>query len=93
MSSGYNDRLKPISYKGECGDKETEEPRSKWISKAKELAEWMKASKHTVVFTGAGISTSCGSQFCATPQLIRAACALRLCAHCVALRCVVVCSP
>lgn len=54
MSSGYNDRLKPISYKGECGDKETEEPRSKWISKAKELAQWIKASKHTVVFTVSG---------------------------------------
>jgi len=60
MSSGYNDRLTPLAWKGECGDRETEEVRSKWLPKAKELAGWMAASKHTVVFTGAGISCAAG---------------------------------
>jgi len=60
MSGGYNDRLKPIAWKGECGDKETEEPRAKWTPKAAQLAQWIKDSKHTVAFTGAGISCASG---------------------------------
>ena len=48
MSLGYNDRLSPLAWKGEVGDKETEEPRSKWLPKAAELAQWIRASKHTV---------------------------------------------
>lgn len=68
MSGGYNDRLKPIAWKGECGDKETEEPRSKWMPKAAQLAEWIKASKHTVAFTGAGISCASGIRQCARRQ-------------------------
>jgi hypothetical protein len=45
----YNGRLKPIHDKGLCGDAEQQTIRSV-----------VKISKYTVVFTGAGISTSCG---------------------------------
>jgi hypothetical protein len=48
MSLGYNDRLSPLAWKGEVGDREIEEPRAKWLPKATELAQWMRASKHTV---------------------------------------------
>jgi len=60
MSAGYNSRLKPLAWKGECGDREWTEPKSKWLPKAAELARWISSSRHTVVFTGAGISVASG---------------------------------
>ena len=60
MASSYNDRLKPISWKGECGDKEREDPINKWATKAELLADWIRNSRYTVAFTGAGISVASG---------------------------------
>jgi mono-ADP-ribosyltransferase sirtuin 6 len=60
MSLGYNDRLKPLKHKGECGDQEFVESEKKMKTKAIQLSKWIQESKHTVIFTGAGISTSSG---------------------------------
>lgn len=60
MSAGYASRLKDYPNKGICGLPEmTETPRAYKV-KLKELADLLKESKHTVVLTGAGISTAAG---------------------------------
>jgi mono-ADP-ribosyltransferase sirtuin 6 len=56
----YNSRLKHIRYKGLCGDLETVEVEEVLVGKVEALAAMVETSKHTVIFTGAGISTSCG---------------------------------
>lgn len=56
----YNSRLKPMGHKGKCGDPEKREEQRILNDKVNQLAQLMLASKHTVVFTGAGISTSSG---------------------------------
>jgi mono-ADP-ribosyltransferase sirtuin 6 len=60
MSKDYNSRLKPISYKGLCGDPEITESSAALQKKVRELAKLVQNSSRTVIFTGAGISTSCG---------------------------------
>jgi mono-ADP-ribosyltransferase sirtuin 6 len=56
----YNDRLKPIKYKGLCGDDEYTETMANLKEKISELASMIEKSKYTIVFTGAGISTNAG---------------------------------
>ena len=56
----YNDRLTPLLDKGLCGDEERFDPPSVLRSKSRRLAALLRASSHTVVFTGAGISTASG---------------------------------
>jgi mono-ADP-ribosyltransferase sirtuin 6 len=56
----YNSRLKPVSSKGECGDPEYLDTRNELLQKVNALVKLIKKSKYTVIFTGAGISTSCG---------------------------------
>jgi mono-ADP-ribosyltransferase sirtuin 6 len=56
----YNSRLKPVSSKGKCGDPEYLDTRNELLQKVNALVKLIKKSKYTVIFTGAGISTSCG---------------------------------
>jgi mono-ADP-ribosyltransferase sirtuin 6 len=60
-SLGYADRL---SYReelgGTLGEPEVAEAAAKVEAKASKLAQLIRESQHLVVFTGAGISTSCG---------------------------------
>jgi mono-ADP-ribosyltransferase sirtuin 6 len=56
----YNSRLKPVSSKGKCGDPEYLDTRNELLQKVNALVKLIKRSKYTVIFTGAGISTSCG---------------------------------
>lgn len=60
MSLGYNQRLKPRRHKGLCGDPERIEANEAIDTKCAALCAMIQQSTHTVVFTGAGISTSCG---------------------------------
>lgn len=56
----YNSRLLPIRNKGLCGDAEVlEEPRQ-LEAKIQQLIKLLRESSRTVVFTGAGVSTSSG---------------------------------
>lgn len=41
--------------------KEHYDPDNVVIEKVKQLAQWVKASKHMTAFTGAGVSTSAGN--------------------------------
>ena len=56
----YNARLTPLLDKGLCGDEERLDPPSALRAKTRRLSALLRASPHTVVFTGAGISTACG---------------------------------
>lgn len=56
----YNSRLKPIEYKGLCGDPEVYEDQKSVEKKVDSVAKLVQSSRHTVLFTGAGLSTSCG---------------------------------
>lgn len=60
MSAGYASRLKDYPNKGVCGLPETTETARAYQMKVEQLAGFMRQSKHTVVLTGAGISTSAG---------------------------------
>ena len=63
MSGGYADRLtfRPAeSLGGKLGGKEYEEEQSATNDKVVELASMIRQSQCCVVYTGAGISTSCG---------------------------------
>ena len=60
MILSYNSRLKPMHEKGKCGDPEICDSEEELTKKVKKLAQLILDSAHTVVFTGAGISTSCG---------------------------------
>ncbi|KAK9861379.1 hypothetical protein WJX84_010603 [Apatococcus fuscideae] len=61
MSLGYAQKL---SYKedlgGSFGKPEVVEPGLERLRKALLLADWIKEAESVIVFTGAGISTSCG---------------------------------
>lgn len=60
MVLSYNSRLKPMTEKGKCGDPEICDSEDDLTAKVQCLAGLIASSLHTVVFTGAGISTSCG---------------------------------
>lgn len=60
MSAGYASRLSEYKNKGVVGLPENYDSKRALGIKLKRLAEWVKESKHLVVLTGAGISTSAG---------------------------------
>lgn len=59
-ADAYNSLLKPHPNKGLCGDEEREEAEAAVRSKAARLAGMVRASRHVVLFTGAGVSTAAG---------------------------------
>ncbi|KAF5299283.1 hypothetical protein FQA39_LY02456 [Lamprigera yunnana] len=60
MSCNYADGLSPYEDKGVLGIAEKFDAPEKICEKSKLLAEWISKSKHVVIHTGAGISTSAG---------------------------------
>ena len=56
----YNDRLSPLEDKGLCGDPERIDSLVTLRGQARQLAQLIRQSKHTVAFTGAGVSTAVG---------------------------------
>merc|ERR1712137_154288 len=56
----YNALLTPGVWRGNCGQREILERAREVSRKSKKLAKWISQSKHLIVFTGAGISTSAG---------------------------------
>ena len=60
MSAGYAERLKEYPNKGKCGLPENYDTSRSLSSKISTLANLLNDSSHTVVLTGAGISTSAG---------------------------------
>ncbi|XP_031407124.1 NAD-dependent protein deacetylase SRT1 isoform X2 [Punica granatum] len=60
MSLGYAEKLSYIEDVGEVGMKEHFDPPRVLHQKIERLGMMLRKSKHLVVFTGAGISTSCG---------------------------------
>ncbi|KAI5409015.1 hypothetical protein KIW84_054727 [Lathyrus oleraceus] len=60
MSLGYAEKLSFIEDVGNVGMTEHFDPSTILREKIEQLAIMIKKSKHLVVFTGAGISTSCG---------------------------------
>lgn len=60
MSLGYAEKLSYIEDVGKVGMTEYFDPPHVLQEKIERLALMIKTSKHLVVFTGAGISTSCG---------------------------------
>ncbi|KAG1669173.1 NAD-dependent protein deacetylase sirtuin-6 [Nymphon striatum] len=60
MSCNYAEGLSEYEHKGKCGMPEMFDDRSELEEKVKTLSDWIRNSKHVIVFTGAGISTSAG---------------------------------
>lgn len=60
MSLGYAEKLSVIEDVGNVGMAEFFDPPYLLHEKVEQLARLIQKSKHLVVFTGAGISTSCG---------------------------------
>lgn len=60
MSAGYAARLSKYPNKGVVGLPESVDSKRQRHVKLATLVEWVRASKHLVVLTGAGISTSAG---------------------------------
>ncbi|XP_052098826.1 NAD-dependent protein deacylase sirtuin-6-like [Mytilus californianus] len=60
MSVNYADGLSPYEHKGPCGQPELQDTPEEGERKIAELVELIKYSKHMIVITGAGISTSAG---------------------------------
>lgn len=60
MSCSYAQGLSKYENKGKLGLPERFDPADEVERKAQILAQWMKESKHTVIHTGAGISTAAG---------------------------------
>uniref|UniRef100_A0A7N0RE59 NAD-dependent protein deacetylase SRT1 n=2 Tax=Kalanchoe fedtschenkoi TaxID=63787 RepID=A0A7N0RE59_KALFE len=60
MSLGYAEKLSYIEDVGNVGMAEFFDPPALFLDKIDRLAAMIQKSKHLVVFTGAGISTSCG---------------------------------
>ena len=62
-SDGYASRLSEYKNKGKCGLPEITDSERSLKIKIPKLIQMMKEAKHIVVLTGAGISTSAGSEF------------------------------
>ncbi|KAK3199990.1 hypothetical protein Dsin_023405 [Dipteronia sinensis] len=60
MSLGYAEKLSFIEDVGNVGMTEFFDPPKVLLEKIEQLSKLIEKSKHLVVFTGAGISTSCG---------------------------------
>lgn len=60
MSVNYASGLSPYEHKGKCGMPEVVESPEFVKAKVDELATMFRGSRHAVVITGAGISTSAG---------------------------------
>ena len=60
MSCSYAEGLSPYENKGKLGLPETFDSEEGVEEKVEKLFKWMNESKHVVVYTGAGISTSAG---------------------------------
>jgi NAD+-dependent protein deacetylase sirtuin 6 len=60
MSAGYAARLSDYPNKGVVGLPEISDSKRQFKFKIAKLIEWVRDSKHLVVLTGAGISTSAG---------------------------------
>ncbi|XP_067933471.1 NAD-dependent protein deacylase sirtuin-6-like [Watersipora subatra] len=60
MSVNYAAGLSPFAHKGKCGQPEFTDTKEQLKEKVDQLASLVKESKHCVVLTGAGISTSTG---------------------------------
>jgi mono-ADP-ribosyltransferase sirtuin 6 len=60
MSEGYAFRLSEYPNKGVCGLPENFDSKRALAVKLKRLGDMVAASKHFVIMTGAGISTSAG---------------------------------
>ncbi|GFN83404.1 NAD-dependent protein deacetylase sirtuin-6-like [Plakobranchus ocellatus] len=60
MSVNYASGLSPYENKGKCGLPETFDDPQTLVEKLQKLTDLVRCSKHIVVHTGAGISTSAG---------------------------------
>ena len=60
MSESYAGRLKKYPNKGVCGLPELPDTYRSLTVKINKLADMIRKSNNTVIFTGAGISTACG---------------------------------
>nr|XP_027199135.1 NAD-dependent protein deacetylase Sirt6-like [Dermatophagoides pteronyssinus]XP_027199137.1 NAD-dependent protein deacetylase Sirt6-like [Dermatophagoides pteronyssinus] len=60
MSVNYASGLSEYKNKGTCGTKELIDSDKKLARNIKILAEWIRKSKHCVIYCGAGISTAAG---------------------------------
>jgi mono-ADP-ribosyltransferase sirtuin 6 len=60
MSVNYASGLSPYPNKGKCGMKEKRDAIDIVEQKIAQLADMFRTSRHAVVITGAGISTSSG---------------------------------
>ena len=60
MSCNYAEGLSPYADKGKLGLPENFDTKEEVLEKVEKLKDWVRESKHTVIYTGAGVSTSAG---------------------------------
>uniref|UniRef100_A0A8D8ZMP9 protein acetyllysine N-acetyltransferase n=1 Tax=Cacopsylla melanoneura TaxID=428564 RepID=A0A8D8ZMP9_9HEMI len=60
MSCSYAEGLSAYENKGKLGEPETFDSKEELARKIRLLSQWIEESKHVVLHTGAGISTSAG---------------------------------